>query len=44
LIEVLADYSTPGPPIWLVLAPGNRRSAKIRAFAEFMLDTMSARR
>jgi LysR family transcriptional regulator, regulator for bpeEF and oprC len=44
LIEVLADYSTPGPPIWLVVAPGARRSAKIRAFAEFMLDTMSARR
>jgi len=40
LLEVLADYSTPGPPIWLVVAPGNRRSAKIRAFAEFMLDLM----
>jgi DNA-binding transcriptional LysR family regulator len=44
LVEVLGDWATPGPPIWLVVATGNRRSPKIRAFAEFMLDTMGARR
>ena len=43
LVEVLADYSTPGPTIWLLAAPGDRRSPKIRAFTEFMLETMSAR-
>lgn len=40
LLEVLADYSTPGPPISLLVAPGKRRSPKIRAFVELMLDTM----
>ena len=43
LVEVLADYSTPGPPISLLVAPGKRRSPKVRAFAELMLDTIGAR-
>jgi DNA-binding transcriptional LysR family regulator len=40
LLEVLPDYSTPGPPISLLVAPGKRRSPKIRAFVELMIDTM----
>ena len=43
LVEVLADHSTPGPPISLLVAPGKRRSPKIRAFVELMLDTVGAR-
>ncbi|HET7543585.1 MAG TPA: LysR family transcriptional regulator [Polyangiaceae bacterium] len=38
LVEVLADFSKPGPPISLLVAPGRRSSPKIRAFADFMLE------
>ncbi|HKO51232.1 MAG TPA: LysR family transcriptional regulator [Polyangiaceae bacterium] len=41
LVEVLPDFTTPGPPISLLVASGRRASPKIRAFLEFMLQTLS---
>ncbi|HEX2674339.1 MAG TPA: LysR family transcriptional regulator [Polyangiaceae bacterium] len=43
LVEVLADFSAPGPPIWLLMAPGRRVSPKVRAFVDFIVDTMGER-
>jgi len=40
LVEVLADFIAPGPPISLLVAPGKRVSPKIRAFVEFMIETV----
>jgi len=42
LVQVLADFAAPGPPISLLVAPGKRASPKVRAFAEFMLHTLDA--
>jgi DNA-binding transcriptional LysR family regulator len=41
LVEVLADFRSAGPSISLLVAPGRRASPKIRAFVEFMLETLS---
>jgi DNA-binding transcriptional LysR family regulator len=40
LVEVLADFRSPGPPISLLLAPGRRTSPKVRAFVEFMVEVL----
>jgi DNA-binding transcriptional LysR family regulator len=40
LVEVLADFSAPGPPISLLVAPGKRVSPKVRAFAEFIVGAV----
>lgn len=40
LVEVLADFSAPGPPISLLMAPGRRVSPKVRAFVEFIVDVV----
>jgi len=40
LVEVLADFSTPGPAISLLVAPGKRSSPKVRAFAEFLREVL----
>jgi DNA-binding transcriptional LysR family regulator len=41
LVEVLADFTAPGPPISLLLAPGKRSSAKVRAFVEFIVELLA---
>ena len=43
LVEVLAEFSAPGPPISLLVAPGRRVSAKIRAFVDFVVATLGER-
>lgn len=43
LVEVLADFATAGPPISLLVAPGKRSAPKVRAFVEFMLETLGQR-
>lgn len=40
LVQILADYAAPGPPVSLLVAPGKRSSAKVRAFVEFVVATM----
>jgi DNA-binding transcriptional LysR family regulator len=40
LIEVLADRAAPGPPIHVLFAQGRRRSPKVRAFVDFVLETL----
>src|SRR6478735_1878530 len=42
LLEVLSDFSVAGPPIWLLMAPGRRSSPKVRAFVEFIVDTVGS--
>jgi LysR family transcriptional regulator for bpeEF and oprC len=39
LLEVLPDFSSPGPPVSLLVAPGRRVSVKVRAFVDFMIAT-----
>ena len=36
LVEVLADFRSPGPPVSLLLGPGKRSSPKVRAFAQLV--------
>jgi LysR family transcriptional regulator for bpeEF and oprC len=40
LVEVLAEFAAPGPPISLLLAPGRRSAAKVRAFVEFIVELL----
>jgi len=40
LPEFRAAFSPPAPPISLLVAPGRRVSAKVRAFADFMIATL----
>lgn len=43
LVEVLAAYRAPGPALALVFAPGKRKSPKVRAFGEFLVELFRAR-
>ena len=40
LVEILADYKSPGPPISLLLSPGKRSSPKVRAFAHLVQELL----
>jgi LysR family transcriptional regulator for bpeEF and oprC len=44
LVEILADFEAPGPPVALVLPPGKRSSPKVRAFVDFMLELVAGTR
>jgi LysR family transcriptional regulator for bpeEF and oprC len=43
LTEVLAPFAAPGPPISLLYAPGRRSSAKVRAFADIIVELLGAK-
>jgi LysR family transcriptional regulator for bpeEF and oprC len=40
LIEVLAGYTSAGPPLSVVYPPGHQHSLKVRVFAEFAAELM----
>ncbi len=40
LVEVLAEYASPGPPLSVVYPPSNHNNAKVKAFAEFAAELM----
>lgn len=41
LLEVLADHAAPGPPVYLLTAPGHGRSPRVRAFADLAAELFS---
>lgn len=43
LIQVLPDFVAPGPPISLLVAQGKRTSSKVRAFADFIIESLGER-
>jgi len=43
LVEVLAEFSTAGPLVSLLVAPGRRSAPKVRAFVEFVVDLVGDR-
>ncbi len=43
LVEVLPSFSAVGPPVHVLYSEGRRRSPRVRAFVEFVLEELGAR-
>ncbi len=43
LLEILGDWAADGPPVHALVLPGRRRAPKVRAFLDFVTETLGRR-